>query len=198
MFILVDMKKLAMVISRVLDPIIVLPAILLLAVGDAFVNGERILYLVMLLAIDVVLPGLVLAYFIQKGRVLSGWDVTKRAERVPLFMFVVVAHLVGVMLTWFLGRVTLALFLLSFWFLTLVYAAVTLVWKISVHAGVMSAMVTFLVLTHSRWWAAAYALVLLVIWARVFGKYHRLSQALVGGAIPILVLPACFWWLGII
>ncbi len=193
-----DLLAVAKLISRVFDPILVIPLMLVLSAWAAFVNGERWRFLTLLIFLDAVLPGFVQGYFIQKGKILSGWDVKHRKERVPLFVFVVLCHLVGVMAAWFLGKHPLAEYLSSFWVLTVLYTLITSFWKISVHSGVMSAMVTFLVLTQSPIWAGLYALVLLVIWARVVGQYHRLSQALAGAALPVLVLPVGFWWFGII
>lgn len=187
----------AKVVSRVFDPIVVVPLTLGLAVWWALYNGERWRFLTLLIFLDAALPGFVLAWFIQKKRVLSGWDVKDRQERVPLFWFVVLAHLIGVLGAWFLGKHPLAEYLTTFWVLAVVYAALTMVWKVSVHVGVMSALVMFLVMTVGPHYAWLFALVLVVVWARVVGHYHRLSQAVVGGVIPVVVVPAMFWLLGI-
>lgn len=189
---------LSKLISRVLDPIVIMPVILSFSVWTAFVNGERIRFLLFLLGIDVILPGFVLYYFIQRDVINSGWDVRKREERIPLFIFMVLAHGISVAVAWYIGRQPLASYLASFWILTIIYALVTALWKISVHVGVISALATFLVLTEGPSYVWLYSLVLLMIWARVYGKYHRLSQALAGGLTPIVLLPVCFWFFGIL
>ncbi len=183
--------------SRVFDPVLVIPVLLGVVVWVAFVNGERLRFLALLMAIDVVLPGFVLFWFVQKKRVLSGWDVTSRRERVPLFNFVVLAHMVGVMAAWFVGKHPLAEYLTSFWMMTVVYALITMVWKISIHAGVMSAVVTFGVMQLGVRYAWLYGLVLLVVWARVEGQYHRLSQAVAGAVLPLVLIPVVWEIMGL-
>lgn len=180
-------------ISRVFDPIIVIPVMLVLVVLNAVLNGYAIRFLVFLIILDVVLPGVVLFLFIRKDVVLSGWDVEKREERVPLFWFVVINHLVGVLAAWFLGKHPLTEYLFIFWVLTVIYAILTHFWKISVHVGVMSAMATFVVYLYGAgfWWM--YLFVLVVAWARVEGKFHRWGQVLGGLLLPILIVNFGLW-----
>ena len=189
---------LSTLVSRIFDPLLVIPLLLFLAVTEAWLNGETVHYLLVLFLIDVGLPGFVLVYFVQKGKIKSGWDVRKRKERVPLFMFVVFAHFAGLLLAHFSNKHPLTEYLASFWVMTVVYALITNHWKISVHSGVLSSFVTFLVLVNDVRYAVLYVLVLLVIWARVEGRYHRLSQALAGGAIPLVLMPLSFWWFGLL
>lgn len=184
-------------ISRVFDPIAIIPLTMVTAVWWALMNGERWRFLTLLILWDAMLPGLVLFWWIKKGNVLSGWDLRERKERLPLFLFVVVAHLGGVVGAWYLNKHPLAEYLFCFWLLAAIFALVTTKWKISVHTGVMSTMSTFLVLTQGRQFVWLFALVLLVVWARVVGRYHRLSQAIVGGVVPTIVLPVVFRILGV-
>jgi len=187
----------AQVVSRVFDPILLVPGMFVVAVTWALNNGERWRFLTMLVFWDAMLPGVVLYWWIRRGKVLSGWDLKDRKERIPLFMFVIAAHLGGVVGAYMLDKHPLAEFLLVFWLLALVYGVVTVWWKISIHTGVMSALVMFLVLTQGKEYAWLFALVLLVVWARVVGRYHRLSQAVAGGMVPVVVMPVVFRILGI-
>lgn len=189
--------KVAKIISRVFDPIVIIPIMLTVAVFNALVNGERLHFLTFIIMLDVLLPGFVLFWFVQNKRIASGWDVTRRQERIPLFMFVTLAHLIGVIVAWFWENHPMAEYLTSFWLLTVIYLLVTLVWKISIHAGVISALATFLVLVHGPNYAWIYALVLVVIWARVVGQYHRLSQAIGGAIVPMVVFPWFWAWIGL-
>jgi hypothetical protein len=190
-------RLLARIISRVLDPILIIPLLLTLSAWNAFHNGQRWRFLTLLILLDAVLPGLVLVYFVEKHKIGSGWDIQKRAERLPIFVFVIFCHLAGVLIAWFLGKYPLAQYLTSFWILALMFALITLKWKISVHVGVLSALATFLILTRGFEWLWMFALVAMVAWARITNKNHTWEQALAGGVLPALVLPVCFVWLGI-
>lgn len=186
------MEFLSKLISRVLDPILLVPVMLSLAVWEAYMVGQGFEFLFFLLLVDGLLPGFVLYFFIQRDVIHSGWDIRDRKERIPLFLFVVLAHAVGVMAAWMFGAQPLALYLTSFWVLTLLYAATTIFWKISIHVGVMSAFATFAVLVEGPEYLWLYTLVLLLIWARVYGRYHKPSQAIAGALLPPLILPLCF------
>jgi hypothetical protein len=187
----------ARIISRLFDPIWILPLLLAISAWSAFVSGERVRFISFLVLLDAILPGLVLFYFVKRHKVISGWDVDKRKERIPLFIFVVACHLGGVMAAWFLGKHPLAEYLTSFWILAIVFAVITAYWKISIHVGVMSALISFLILTHGYFYAILYLCLAFVAWSRVTLKHHSMAQVVAGGLVPAIVLPVCFAWFGI-
>jgi membrane-associated phospholipid phosphatase len=61
-------------------------------------------------------------------------------------------------------------------------AAITTVWKISIHCAVAAGSVTILVLLLGRWVSPAYLLVALTAWSRVVLKDHTALQV-VGGSL---------------
>ena len=71
--------------------------------------------------------------------------------------------------------------------------AITLVWKVSVHAAVMAGAATVLTLVFGPPMALTVVFVLAVAWARVAKGDHTLAQvlvgALVGGAVAYLTFP---------
>ena len=186
----------AYVVSRIFDPVLLIPLMLVAAAWGAYVNGTRVKFLSSLVFLDAVLPGFVFVYYLKKGKI-SGWDIRKRQERVKLFAFVCLAHFLGVAGAWILDRHPVAEYLTSFWVMTVIFWLVTMRWKISVHAGVMSALSTFAVLVYGKSFVWLYGLVMLVAWARVEGQYHRVSQVLAGAVVPMVVIPAMFWFLGV-
>ena len=191
-----ELNGMAAVVSRVFSPLVVLPVTLVVASWSAYISGQRWMFLVLLVWLDALLPAAVLYWFVKKGEVRSGFDITKREERVPLFLFVVLAHFVGVALAWFLNRHPTAEYLSMFFVLVLIFTILTLRWKVSVHTGVISSLVTFVVLVFGRDLVWLYGLVFLVAWARVQGQFHRSSQVLAAGVIPIVVLPVMFFVFG--
>ena len=63
-----------------------------------------------------------------------------------------------------------------------VLAAITTLWKISIHCAVASGSVTILALLFGPWVTPAYLLVALTAWSRVVVKDHTLAQV-IGGSL---------------
>lgn len=203
-------EKIAKIISRVLEPVIEIPILLILATGTAYLNGYRWKFLFLLLFLDAVMPGLYFAYQLKTGKV-KDWDISRREERLPLFRFMVAMHLVGVLVGFVIGREPLAQILLAFWMLALLFMVFTHIWKISIHAGVNSTLAVFGIwalggwgIGDGGWWwsfsTRAWWLLLLpvvVSWARVVYKKHDIYQVMAGTLLPAIVLPVCFWVLGV-
>lgn len=185
------MNRLARLISLVFDPRLVVPVLLLLAVLTAYNNGAKLMFLALLLFIDGVVPGMFYRHLHKSGEI-SDWDISRRRERLPLYLFTTVVHLGGVGLAWFYGQAALAQVLGIFWVLAVIFTLVTAFWKVSVHVGVSAALVTFLLLTGgvSYWWL--YFLVGLVAWSRLVLKRHKIEQVLIGGLLGVLGVLAGF------
>jgi membrane-associated phospholipid phosphatase len=62
-------------------------------------------------------------------------------------------------------------------------AAITTVWKISIHCAVASGSVTILALLLGPWVAPAYLLVALTAWSRVLLKDHTTAQVVAGSLL---------------
>lgn len=169
-------------ISRVFDPVIEIPIALSLAVFWAIDNGFRWRFLVLLLLIDALLPFMFFVHQLKKGEV-SNWDIRDRRERIPLYFFTMIVHLIGVLAAFVLGKYALFQTLLIFYSVAIVFMIVTFFWKISIHAGINALLVTFVnyMLDWKYWWL--YLLVLLVGWARVRDGHHRWSQVLAGALL---------------
>jgi membrane-associated phospholipid phosphatase len=79
-----------------------------------------------------------------------------------------------------------------------VLAAITTVWKISIHCAVASGSVTILALTYGPLVLGGYLLVGLLGWARVAVKDHSVAQVVAGsvlGAAAAAVAYALLAWL---
>ena len=64
-----------------------------------------------------------------------------------------------------------------------VLAAITTVWKISIHCAVASGSVTILALLFGPWLVPAYLLVALTAWSRVAVKDHSAAQVIAGSVL---------------
>jgi hypothetical protein len=187
----------AWVVSRVFDPVILIPVLLAAAVYVAITNGLRWRFLIFLLFVDALIPA---AYFMfgLSTKQFSDWDLTRRQERGKLYFFTVFVHLFAVVLAYFLGKIVLFKILAVFWVLAVIFAIVTLYWKISIHAGVNAAIVAFF--NHYFGWDRYWWLVLvllLVIYARVVIKKHTWSQVLLGSTIALSWVSVGLSWFGV-
>lgn len=189
--------KIAKILSRVFEPIIEIPLILTAVTMTAYANGYRWRFLALILFLDAVIPGLYFFYLLKSGKA-KDWDITKRVERLPLFRLAVVTHFIGVVVGFLIGREPLAQILLALWLLAVVFSVITQFWKVSLHAGVNSALAVLAIMLYGwqLWWLLLLPVV--VSWARIEYKKHSLSQVVVGTLIPMILLPLLFQLFGII
>jgi membrane-associated phospholipid phosphatase len=127
-----------------------------------------------------VLPTLFITRGIERGR----WDdrnVGARGPRLIVLSFIIASVTLGLILlvvfgapqqlTWYFGCMLGSVAVL---------AAITTVWKVSIHCAVASGSVTLLALFFGPWVTPAYALVALTAWSRVALKDHTIAQVLAG------------------
>lgn len=129
-----------------------------------------------------VLPAVFISYGIRRGL----WDdrnVGARRPRLVVLAFITASVATGLVLLAVLGAPVLLTGYLAFMLASVaVLAAITLVWKISIHCAVASGSVTILALTYGPLVLCAYALVGLLAWSRVTVRDHSWLQA-VGGTV---------------
>ena len=191
------MKIWAKVVSRIFDPIIEVPVILMGVASMAYLNGYRWRFLTLLFFLDAVIPGMVFFYLWGKKN-FKDFDFHDKKDRLPLFLTTVLAHGVGVMVAYLIDRHPLAEILLVLWLLAVIFTLVTLVWKISIHAGVNTtlAMLIVLLLDMKYWWV--FLVPLLVSYARIVDKDHSIWQVVVGMLVPVAVISLLFQVFGVV
>ncbi|MBP9670127.1 hypothetical protein KBD75_01870 [Candidatus Woesebacteria bacterium] len=189
-------KIFAEVVSRVLDPVWEIPLALLLAVGFAVREGLRWRFVGLLLFIDAVVPMIFFLTMIYHKQI-KDWDIQNRVQRIPLYLFTMICHLGGIWLAHELGRNELVSILLVFYAVAVIFFVITLKWKISLHAGVNSVLITTVNIFYGwhLWWL--YILLSLVMWARVYQKHHTWAQVVAGAGVGIGAILMGFWIVGI-
>lgn len=185
--------KLAEVVSRVFDPVWEVPIAILIAMAFALQEGLRWRFLGLLLFIDGVMPGIFFLLMIWHKQVDS-WDIRDRKKRLPIYFFTLLCHMGGAWLAYELGKIELALTLVVFYSIAIVFIGITVFWKISLHAGVNAVLITMLnVFTGWVYWPL-YAILGLVVWARHYQAHHSWGQlwagAMLGGGMVYFGLRA--------
>lgn len=110
-------------------------------------------------------------------------DITNREDRVVPLMLVTLGALIGgYLVTTVLPTTSTALQFMSNVLVAFLLSLtiITLIWKISLHAATLSAIVTLIVLFSGNQFSWLYLALLPVIWARLALKQHTVAQLAAG------------------
>ncbi len=172
----------AEIVSRILDPVWEIPIGILMAIGFAVTEGLRWRFLGVLLFIDAVVPFIFFLIMLRHKQIVN-WDMQKRGERIPIYVFTLLCHLAGLWLTLELGKIELASVLGVFYVIGLAFGLITLRWKISLHAGVNAVLFTAVNIFYGFNYLWLYGLLALVMWARVYQRHHTWEQVIAGAVL---------------
>jgi membrane-associated phospholipid phosphatase len=129
-----------------------------------------------------VLPTVFISYGIRRGR-WKDRNVGDRRPRLVVLAFITASVATGLILLAVLGAPALLTGYLAFMLASVaVLAAITLVWKISIHCAVAAGSVTVLALVYGPLLLGGYLLVGLLCWSRVAVRDHTVLQV-VGGSV---------------
>jgi membrane-associated phospholipid phosphatase len=141
-------------------------------------------------AVAAVFAGVLPTVFINRGIRDGRWadrNVGAKRPRMIVLAFIIASVAVGLVVMVSLGAPTE----LSGYFGCMlgsiaVLAAITTVWKISIHCAVASGSVTILALLFGPWLVPAYLLVALTGWSRVVVRDHSTAQVIAGSVLGAL------------
>jgi membrane-associated phospholipid phosphatase len=147
-----------------------------------------------------VLPTLFISYGVRHGR-WSDRNVGARRPRLIVLAFITASVALGLVLLVVLRAPRLLTGYLAFMLASVaVLAAVTVVWKISIHCAVASGSVTILALSFGPLVLGGFVLVALLGWSRVAVKDHTVAQvvagAVLGAGAAALAYAALVGWAG--
>jgi membrane-associated phospholipid phosphatase len=147
-----------------------------------------------------VLPTLFISYGVRRGQ-WSDRNVGARRPRLLVLAFIIASVGIGLILLLVLGAPRLLTGYLAFMLASVaVLAAITTVWKISIHCAVASGSVAILAFTYGPLVLCGYALVALLGWSRVTVKDHSVAQvvagAVLGAGAAALAYAALVLWTG--
>jgi len=130
-----------------------------------------------------VLPTLFISHGIRRGR-WSDRNVGARRPRLIVLAFITWSVAAGLILLVAAGAPRMLTGYLAFMLASVaVLAAITTVWKISIHCAVASGSVAVLALTYGPPVLAGYALVALLGWSRVALADHTVAQVVAGSVL---------------
>jgi len=127
-----------------------------------------------------VLPAVLISYGVRRG-LWGDRTVGARRPRLIVLSFITGSVAAGLILLIALGAPRLLTGYLAFMLGSVaVLAAITAVWKISIHGAVASGSVAILAFTYGPWVLFGYVLVALLGWARVALGDHTVPQVIAG------------------
>ena len=130
-----------------------------------------------------VLPTLFISYGVRHGR-WSDRNVGARRPRLLVLAFITASVAAGLILLLVLGAPPLLTGYLALMLASIaVLAAITAVWKISIHCAVAAGSVTVLVLMYGPLLLPGYLLVALLGWSRVTVQDHSVAQVVAGSVL---------------
>ncbi|MBW1597722.1 hypothetical protein [Streptomyces sp. JJ38] len=139
-----------------------------------------------------VLPVLFITFGIRRGT-WADRHLGVRQQRLVVMVFIIASVTTGTVLMGAFGAPRAMIALIAAMIATLVVLmAITVVWKVSVHAAVSSGSVAILALVYGPWALLAYPLVALVGWSRVELRDHTTAQVLAGTGLGALVAAGTF------
>lgn len=176
------MNQLAVILSRIFEPMIVLSVLLILATVQAKTDGLFLLFAF----IVIILPIALLRFWFVRARGLD-WDIKDRKKRIaPLSVFLLFVF-VDLMLVRLWQNTLLTDLFTLFLMWGFGYLAITLVWKISGHTSVLMLAALLILDWYGLGMWPILFVVPLVAWARIVTKNHSLGQA-IGGIVYSTVL----------
>jgi len=194
-----DTRRFASLVSWIISPVVVAPAVYLLIVFLGFADQPhfRSWFLVLFLSATIV-PMFLILGLKKIGRV-SDYNISFREQRFLPLLVLVGVNLVGYELMKQLDAPRFLSAILLFNAVNTVFILlVTLQWKISIHLFSLTSSIALLVLFFGAPLLLLLLFVPLLMWSRVYLKAHNFMQTLVGGLIGFLLMYGEFkWWLAL-
>ena len=191
--------RLADVISWVISPIVVAPAIYIVLVQLGYSSDiHRLYYLTVLFLSSTVVPVLLISGLKKTGKI-SDYNISFREQRfIPLLVLVGVNAL-GYEFIQQLHAPRLLTGILLFNAINMILILlITLQWKISIHLFTLTSSIALLFIQFGS--VALWLLLLMpvLMWSRIFLKAHNFMQTLIGGIVGFILMYAeLTWWTGL-
>lgn len=170
----------ALLVSRLLDPMWVITTIVLLGAYKSGLTGEALLQFILVIILFMLLPPLILRFRLTKTKGSNGWDIANRADRPRALVVLLLLGTVNIVVARTWGNVFLGNLFIFFEFWMVGYLIISLFYKISGHAGSVALFSALVILWFGWNWWPLLALIPLVGWSRVVTKNHTIFQIIAG------------------
>ena len=146
---------------------------------------DALRWLVIVVVFVTVLPALSIGLMVRYAKV-SDFHLQNREERLLPLCCTLISMIVGTVLLHQLGAAREIVWAgIAYIANSVIFSAITPIWKISFHSSVTTGCVTVLVMLVNPQFGWLFLLIPLISWARVYRKRHTLLQTVVGAVLAV-------------
>lgn len=180
-------KKLAKFLSIILGPHILSPILFIVVIFKSNLQSNQLAIIFpTVLLLQVIIP---VSYLIIAPKLgwVSEWDMKTQKERQPFFVLLFILTTISLFVIYLFGNKLLLHLNLIFLFLLIVLSAITIFWKISLHASLNTAVAIIINFLFDWKFPILFLVIPTIYWARLQLKKHSTSQLLAGITLTTLV-----------
>jgi membrane-associated phospholipid phosphatase len=186
-------QKLSRIITNVLNPFLLSLLILILfSMESTSSTEEAIKWSLIGLALSV-FPVFAVVFYLVSKKKLDGIFINPREQRHRIYLLAILCAVIGYILLVVLDapQLLVATFAAGL-AAVIVFMAINLFWKISLHTAFITASVTVVIIVYGSMAAWTVLLVPMVAWARIEMKRHTPAQVLTGAILACLIVTLIF------
>ena len=192
-------KRLAKVISNVLNPFLVsFVVIILLAFKSSASTPDALKWALISIALSV-LPVFIIVIYLVRRKKLEGIFINPRQQRYRIYLLAGGFAVVGCVVLNYLGapELLLATFVAGLVAIA-IFMGINFLWKISLHTAFVTASVTVLIIVYGAIGIVTVALLPPVAWSRMELELHSPTQVAAGALLAAVIVVIVFQLFGLI
>lgn len=192
-------KRIADLISNILNPFLVCLAVILISsFTSASSIFDAIKWALILIFFSILPVFLVVIYLVRNDKVES-FSITIREQRNKLYWLAGACAGAGCITLFYLGAplLLLATFVAGL-AEVVIFMCINLFWKISLHSAFIAGSVAFVSILYGWIAMATLVLVPLMSWSRIELKHHSVAQVTGGSILAALIVVVVFYLFGVV
>lgn len=187
-------KRLAQVISNILNPFVASAAVIvLLSFKDASSTADALKWAAISLVMSV-LPVLIVVIWLVRRKKMDGFFNNTRGQRHAVYLLACALGAIGCGIMWYLkAPELLAVAFTAGLAAIVVFTGINYFWKISLHTAFAAAAVTVVSLVYGA--AAVWTIVFVppVAWARLQLQQHSIAQVVTSSLLAAAIVAGILW-----
>lgn len=186
-------------VSAIFSPYIVAVVFIALVVYVFSSDIRQFLpWMAIALVFDLVIPGCYVLWLMEKEHIRDIHLPDHEQRKIP-FLITAVSSIIGALALVFIHAAKPVVVMGVVYAVNAsVVALLTLYWKVSIHAVMLSSIVTIAVVLFGVQYAWLYLILVLICWARVYRRRHSVRQVVGGALISFIFTSIVFWLFGYI